>query len=53
MSTEVLEFGPEPDMWTRTNLLDVESLAGEEIITILDSAELFCGDDGQTLNVNY
>ena len=53
MSTDVLEIGPVPDTWTRTNLLDVESLSAEEIITILDSAEMFRGADGQTLNVNY
>ncbi len=41
MSTDVLEIGPIPEVWTRSHLLDVESLSTEEITTILDSAEMF------------
>ena len=41
MTTEVLDIGSVPASWTRSSLLDLESLSAEELVTILDSAEMF------------
>ena len=41
MSADVLEIGSPPASWTRTSLLDLESLSTEEVTTILDAAEMF------------
>ncbi|MGB6043056.1 MAG: aspartate carbamoyltransferase, partial [Pirellulales bacterium] len=41
MSIAVTEVGIVPDAWTRTNLLDLESLTAEEIRLLLDTADAF------------
>ncbi|MCE9545233.1 MAG: aspartate carbamoyltransferase catalytic subunit [Planctomycetia bacterium] len=41
MTTELIEIGTVPEAWTRTDLLDLESLTAEEITLILDTAEMF------------
>lgn len=49
MTTESLELPPVPDFWTRRHLLGLEGLSAEEIILILDTADVFrkALDDGQ------
>lgn len=41
MSAEIVQFDSIPDLWTRSHLLDLESLSAEEISLILDTAEQF------------
>lgn len=41
MSTSEVQVPKHPESWTRRHLLDLESLAGEEIETILDVADRF------------
>lgn len=42
MNTQELSLPTYPAAWTRKHLLDLESLAGEEIEIILDTADQFC-----------
>lgn len=41
MNTQELTLPPHPETWTRRHLLDLESLAAEEIELILDTADHF------------
>jgi len=41
MSTDMMEIGAYPEVWTRRHLLDIESLTAEEINAVLDSAVMF------------
>lgn len=41
MTTESLELPPVPDFWTRRHLLGLEGLSAEEIVLILDTADVF------------
>ena len=41
MSIELTEIGEIPETWTRSHLLDLESLSAEEITLILDTAARF------------
>ena len=41
MSTGVLTLDQVPQTWTRSHLLDIESLTREEVELILDTAEAF------------
>jgi len=41
MSTELVELGPVPEAWKRRDLLGLDELSADEIILILDKAEVF------------
>ncbi|MEM7314439.1 MAG: aspartate carbamoyltransferase catalytic subunit [Planctomycetota bacterium] len=41
MSAEIVHFDSIPSLWTRSHLLDLESLSAEEINLILDTAQQF------------
>ena len=41
MSIQLSEIGSIPEAWTRSHLLDIESLTAEEITLILDTAVRF------------
>ena len=41
MSTNLVDIGEIPDIWTRQHLLDLEALSAEEISLILDTAVMF------------
>ncbi len=41
MDTGTIDIGTVPEAWTRTDLLDLESLTAEELTVILDTAERF------------